>query len=139
MASEGMVDALRRAHRIMAPDGVVVDLHPTSATSAIEAGAEVAGYVDADAARERHAAADTAIAAVLERGLFVVEQVVAFTFYTYGDTIAELREYIEENWRDTRIDEETVSRARDLLRRTPGARPRARERVVVTTLRRRSE
>ena len=120
----------------MRPDGILVDLHPTSATSAIEVGEELAGYVDADDARERHAAADAAIAAVLERGLFVVEQVIAFTFYTYGDTIEELREYIEENWRDARIAEETVSRTRDLLQRMPGARPRSRERVVVTTLRR---
>jgi len=130
-----MVDALRRAHRMLAADGVVVDLHPTAAESAIEVGAEETGYVEAGDAIERHAAADTALAAVLESGLFVVDQVVAFTFYTYGDTIDELREYIEENWNDARLDDETVARTRDALRRTPGARSRTRERVVVTTLR----
>jgi len=131
-----MVHALRRAHRMLAADGLVVDLHPTAAESAIEVGAEVTGFVAAGDAIERHAAADSALAAVLESGLFLVDQVAAFTFYTYADTIEELREYIEENWRDARLDDPTVARARKALQRSPGARPRSRERVVVTTLRR---
>ena len=131
-----MVDALRRAHRMMTLDGIIVDLHPTASASAIEVGEQVTGHVDAADAQRRHAAADAALAAVLETGLFVVEQVVAFTFYTYGDTIDELRDYIEENWRNARVDETTVSRTRDALSRAPGVRPRSRERIVVTTLRR---
>src|SRR5690349_1053367 len=98
MPREGMVDALRRAHRVVTDSGLVVDLHPTAAESAIEAGAEVTGFVAAGDAVERHAAADSALAAVLESGLFLVDQVAAFTFYTYGDTIEELRAHIEENW-----------------------------------------
>jgi len=131
-----MVDALRRAHRVLTDSGLVVDLHPTAAESAIEAGAEVTGFVAAGDAVERHAAADSALAAVLESGLFLVDQVAAFTFYTYGDTIEELREHIEENWQDARLDDPTVARTREALRRSPGARPRSRERVVVTALRR---
>jgi hypothetical protein len=130
-----MVDALRRAHRIVAADGVVVDLHPSASAAAVEVGDRVSGYVDAADAPLRHAAAGAAIAAAVDEGLFVVERTTEFPFHTYGDTIEELREYIEENWRDARIDGETVRRTHALLRGTLGVRPRSRERVMLTVLR----
>ena len=131
-----MVDALRRALGMLTLDGIVVDVHPTEAASAIEVEAEITGYVEACDAPLRHAAAGAALAAVVGQGLFAIDQAVEFTFYTYGDTIEELRNYVQENWNDARLDDATVSRTRDALRRSRGARPRSRERVVVTTLRR---
>jgi hypothetical protein len=130
-----MVDALRRAHRIVAADGVVVDLHPSASAAAVEVGDRVSGYVDAADAPLRHAAAGAAIAAAVNEGLFVVERTGEFPFHTYADTIEELREYIAENWCDARIDGETVRRTRALMRGTPGVRPRSRERVMLTVLR----
>ena len=63
------------------------------------------------------------------------DQATTFTFYTYGDTIEELRDYIEENWRDSRIADRTVERTREALRHAAGVRPRTREVVHVTRLR----
>ena len=130
-----MVDALRRVRGMVTVDGTVVDVHPTASASAIEVETEVTGYIDACDAPLRHAAADAAVAAAVRDGLYAIEQAVEFTFYTYGATIDELREYIRDSWRDARIDEATVGRTRDALRRFPGSRPRSRERVVVTSLR----
>jgi hypothetical protein len=129
-----MVDALRRAHRIVRPEGCVVDLHPTAALSLLEVGARCTGRVDAGDAPSRHAAAGAAISAAIDEGLFAAERGVDFTFYTYGDTIEELRDYIVENWRNARIDEETIDRTREALRDAPGTRPRVRECVRVTRL-----
>jgi hypothetical protein len=130
-----MVDALRRAHEMVRPSGCVVDLHPTAVVASVEVGAHSTGRVDGGDAPLRHAAAGAALATVLDAGLFAVDRAVEFTFYTYGDTIEELREYIEENWRSGRIDDAVVRRTRDALRDAPGARPRVCEQVQLTRLR----
>jgi|SRR6185295_3560347 len=130
-----MVDALRRAHRIATPDGIVVDLHPSPSAAVVEAGAIATGVVDSPDGQSRHAAADAAIAAVVAEGLFTIERSGAFAFCTYADTIEELRDYVEAHWRDARIDDATVIRTREAARDTPGARPRSRERVVMHVLR----
>ncbi len=129
-----MVDALRRAHEMVRLSGCVVDVHPTAAIASVEVGAHSTGRVDGGDAPRRHAAAGAALATVLDAGLFAVDRVVEFTFYTYGDTIEELREYIAENWRNGRIDETVVRRTRDALRDAPGTRPRVREQVRLTKL-----
>jgi len=129
-----MVDALRRAHDMVTPGGWVVDLHPTAAIASVEVGVHVTGRVDGGDAPLRHAAAGAALATVLDAGLFAVDRAVEFTFYTYGDTIEELRDYIEENWRNGRIDDTVVRRTRDALREAPGTRPRVREQVRLTKL-----
>jgi hypothetical protein len=131
-----MVDALRRGHRIVKPDGCVIDLHPTAARAPVEAGGRRTGHVDAGDAPLRHAAAGVAIAAAIEDGLFTIERTTTFAFYTYADSIDELREYVEENWRNATIDDVTVDRTRQALRDRPEARPRTREDVVITRLRR---
>jgi hypothetical protein len=130
-----MVDALGRARRLAVPRGSVIDIHPTAADASIEVGAACTGRVEAGDAPGRHAAAARALAAVVGDGLFTVDRSHAFAFYTYGDSAEELREYIEENWRNATIDRETMRRTREALRANPQARPRVREHVQVTMLR----
>ena len=130
-----MVDALRRAHRMVMPTGLVVDLHPSSAAASVEVDGTSTGHVEAGDAPLRHAAADSALAAAVDEGLFAVDHTLVFTFYTYGDTIEELRDYVVENWREGRIDDETVDRTRKALRHASGVRPRIREHVQITKLR----
>jgi hypothetical protein len=131
-----MVDALRRAHRIVQPRGRVIDLHPAAAPAAVEVGSERTGHVDAGDAPLRHAAAGVALARIVDAGAFAIERTFEFAFHTYGDSIDELREYIEENWREGTIDAETVSRTRQALRANPHVnQPRVREQVCITKLR----
>src|SRR5438874_2360064 len=128
-----MVDALRRAHRMVKPGGCVIDLHPSAARASVEVGDTATGHVEAGDAPLRHAAAGVALAAAVDEGLFTVEHAVVFTFFTYGDTIDELRHYVVENWREGRIDDESVNRTRAAAR-TSGVRPRIREHVHATKL-----
>lgn len=130
-----MVDALRRAHRIAAPDGIVVDLHPSASAAVVEVGDRLTGYVNAADGRRRHAAADAAIAAVVNEGLFAIERTLEFPFHTHADTVEELRDYINEHWRDARLDDATVRRTRAWAQEMAGARPRSRERVILTVMR----
>jgi hypothetical protein len=136
MAEEGMVDALRRAHRVLVPGGCLIDLHPTVDVPLVEIGSQVVGAVETGDGPQRHAAAGKALETAVSAGLFNVERAVEFPFHTYGDTIDELREYIEENWRDARIDDQVVRRAADALRAAHRARPCVREQVALTRLRR---
>jgi len=130
-----MVDALRRAHAAVRPRGWVVDLHPTAVPASIQVGASTTGEVEAADAPQRHAHADAALAAAIADRLFAVDRTVEFTFFTYGDTLDELHDYIVENWRNARLGEETLRRTREALRAAPGTRPRAREQVRATRLR----
>jgi hypothetical protein len=130
-----MVDALRCAHRVVRADGCVVDLHPTAARASMEVGACIAGCVDAGDAPFRHAAASAALARAADERLFTIESSCEFMFLTYGDSADELRDYIVENWRNARVDDDTMRRMRVALAADPRAKPRAREQVRATRLR----
>ncbi|HUE90314.1 MAG TPA: hypothetical protein VMO26_29880 [Vicinamibacterales bacterium] len=130
-----MVDALRRAREMTRPDGCVIDLHPTAERAGVLVGNTAAGVVSAGDAPERHQAASDAIDTVVAGGLFVLQRGFEFDFSVYADTIDELQEHILEDWRNARIDDETMARARMLLKAAPTIRPRVRERIRITHLR----
>jgi hypothetical protein len=132
-----MVDALRRAHQWLTPDGVVVDVHPTAEpATTVDIDGEAIGPVQAGDAPLRHAAADAAVRTVVGDRLFAADPVVEFDFFTYGDTIDELRDHIVENWRSGQISEDVMHRSRDALARARSSvKPRVLERVRLTTLR----
>jgi hypothetical protein len=106
-----MVDALRRAQRMVTTKGIIIDVHPTSVPACLEVGDERIGPL--------HAA--NAI------------------YYTYGDTIEELRDHVAANWRDTRIGADIVERARRVLvENSRHVLPRVVEHVRLTSLRAKS-
>jgi hypothetical protein len=120
---------------MLAPQGCVVDVHPTDTVASVQLGARTIGPLEGGDAPVRHAAATTALSTAISEGLFTVTRTVDFEFYTYGDTIGELRDYVAETYKDARITGETVLRARQELLTTPGGvRPRVREHVRLTTL-----
>ena len=114
------------------PSGFVVDIHPTADLAVMLVGDTPAGVVESPAGSARHQAATDAIAVAVRKGWFVVQAPSQFDFYTWGDTVEELRDFILANWRDTAISDETVARARTLL--GPGEKPRVRERVSICRL-----
>lgn len=130
-----MVDALRRACRFLTPAGSIVEIHPTAGAARVEVGSRVIGPVDAGDAPLRHEAATRALSAAVTEKIVTVERAVEFDFYTYGDSAEELAEYVEENWRNARIERGTVARTRAALLDAPGSRPRILERVRLTVLR----
>ena len=131
-----MVDALRCAHRLLRPGGCVLDLHPTADIASVAVGSVTTGTVSAGDAPARHGAADAAIVTIVAEGLFVAARTLEFPFYTYADTIEELRDDIAENWCNARIDAAVVVRTREAMALAPGVRPGVREDVRATLLRR---
>ena len=129
-----MVDALRRARGWLRRTGFLVDLHPTSAVAVVIVGDTIAGPVQTGAAPSRHQAATDAITSVLRERLYTKDDEMEFEFSTHAETLEGLQEHIVADWRDSRIGDDTMARARALLRDAPGMRPRVRERVLASRL-----
>jgi len=129
-----MVDALRRARGWLRRTGFLIDLHPTSAIATVMVGDTIAGPLQAGSAPTRHQAATDAIASVVRERLFTQDDEMEFEHSTYAETIEELQEHIVEDWCEGRIGDDTMTRAKALLRDTPGVRPRVRERVSASRL-----
>jgi hypothetical protein len=129
-----MVDALRRARRLVAHTGCLIELHPTSTPALVLIGDAIAGEVDTGGAKARHQAASDAVTAAVGQRLLVLGDTVEFDFSVYADTIDELQQHIHDDWREGHIGDVTFANALKMLRAT-GARPRVRERVVISRLR----
>lgn len=135
MPTEGMVHALHRAHGLLAPGGRLVDLHPSVETARIEADGTSIGTLDAEQADRRHAAADAALARALDAGLFAVEREGEFWFWTYGESIEELRDHVHASWQHTRVGDALIARAHDAVRANGATVLRIAEHVRIARLR----
>jgi len=97
----------------------------------------VTGHVDEseDVADDR--AADAALAAVAQAGLFARERDGAFDFSWYWDSLGEAQAHIAEKWPEARVPEEVLAETqRQMARAGGGARVRATARVVISRWRR---
>jgi hypothetical protein len=134
-----MVDALCRTRLWLKPHGFLIDLRPAETIPQVLVGCdehtEVIGALTVEAERhERHAAADRALTDVLDRRLFVLEEAREFTFLRYASSADELRDYIAQTWKQTRLDDATRRRAAAALRSRSPARLWLREKVAMRRL-----
>jgi hypothetical protein len=135
-----MVDALCRARVWLKSHGRLIDLRPAHTIPDVVVGSDehgdVVGVLTVEVERhQRHAAADRALAAVLDRELFVIDEAREFTFLSYADSADELRDYIASKWKQTRLDEATCHRTAVAISARPSARLWLRERVGIRSLR----
>lgn len=91
-----MVHALEEIHRLLRPEGALVDIRPYAEPSIVKVLAndqilfaeprredDSESVIDSDRAMER----------ILARNVFAVERAADFEFFSYGSTAAELREF----------------------------------------------
>ena len=130
-----MVDALRRARTMLRPTGFVLDIHPTVEAPHFEVSGVWTGDLHAADARRRHAAADAAVATVLDSKLFIVEGEEEFSFRRYADSLPELREYIDQKWSDAQVDDKTIDRTLAAFRGNQRTQLWLREQARMTKLR----
>jgi hypothetical protein len=104
-----MVDALWEAGRVLAPEGIVIDLRPITGPVIIEAvtAARTTAAVEVDSygAAEDDAAADAAVRHALSRAWFAFEQSLKFVVEIDCDSAADLKTYAEtgRRMREARI------------------------------------
>jgi hypothetical protein len=94
-----MVDALREAHRVLTPSGVLIDVRPVIAPIVLEVviatHAVWAKTVYTYSAPEDVAAADAAVQLAVAREWLVFDRSLPFPFEIYCDSAAELLVYAE--------------------------------------------
>ncbi len=134
MVPEGMVHALEEIHRVTRPVGQLIEIHPALEFPFLEVrwdGEVLFSENDPGFDWEedsRHA--EAAVATVLGRGLFVLEERRRFEFRIHASSLDELRDhwavadaYITEEKEETlaRRAEEMYARANEVLGRSPDA------------------
>lgn len=91
-----MVHALEEIHRLLRPEGGLVDIHPfpePSLVKVIQRDQILFAEPKRETDHEGVMQADRAVAEVLERKLFVAEGKADFDFFSYGSSVSELREF----------------------------------------------
>jgi SAM-dependent methyltransferase len=99
MEPEGMVHALEETHRLLRPDGVLIDIHPARDAPLVEVHADGRIVVTETYPRAHGddiVQAEEALAEIVRRRVFAEEAFRAFEFMTYGSSVAELRAFFEE-------------------------------------------
>jgi len=119
MAPEGMVHALELLHELLTPRGRLVDIHPNGEEPPIElvtrARRWLAGNLQETDDFIEYAQAGAALAQAVMTGWFRIEQDNVFQFTVRASTMAELRDYIEQNWKDAILDPEIDQKIGELL------------------------
>jgi hypothetical protein len=100
-----MVHALSEVRRVLAPDGILIDLRPLTGSWPVEVAsrreAKEAGRVnDLPIGLEDDRAANQSIAQAAEQKWFLREREEFFPFFYYWDSPSEMQQYIEEEWED---------------------------------------
>ncbi len=115
-----MVHALEKIWRCLKPNGLLIDIHPTSEPASIVVRMNrrdsVAGWITESDDYEEYEWADEALTQALNNGLFELEQRGVFEFVWHADNLTELRAYLKAEWRDAIIDDVTAMRIEDLLK-----------------------
>lgn len=111
-----MVHALEEIRRVLAPDGILIDLRPLADNWRVEVVSlrEVkrTGRVeDLPEQTKGDLASNAAMAEVEKRGWFKREQDELFSFIYSWDTPSEMEEFINDDWKDFVGLEEDTRRA----------------------------
>ena len=109
-----MVHALEAVHRLLKPNGTLVDIRPHAEPSILEVAAGDQTLFAAPKREGDHEGvldSDRAMDEILERKIFEAVRGRDFEFFSYGSTAAELREFWDRHndYEDTPIEEEQLS------------------------------
>lgn len=99
-----MVHALRQIHRSLAPDGILLDVHPQPVSSRIEiwqdSGTHDLGEIDQEEDNREIEDARAQLELLVEEGLFAPEAAEFFELHEHYDSVASWEEkWAAENYR----------------------------------------
>jgi hypothetical protein len=120
MERAGMVHALEKIQLLLQPNGLLLDIHPTNEPAALAVRLREqlipAGWVNETDDYVEYEWADEALQRVVDSERFALERVGTFEFVWHADSMADLRAYLAEEWKDAIIDDVTAMRVEELLK-----------------------
>ncbi len=134
-----MVHALSEIQRVLAPDGILIDLRPLADRWPIEVASrrearEAGRLTDLEIGLEDDRAANESMHQAESQGWFLREREEFFPFFYYWDSPNEMREYLDEEWSDfMAVDEEVWKTIRSMWAVADAdARLRIRVKMLIT-------
>ncbi len=120
-----MVHALRETHRLLRPNGLLVDIHGLPTPHVIEVHSpekvdKVGWLLDRDDF-ENERFAFNALAQSVVDGHFILEDERDFTHNVYLDSLDEFQQWLAEWWTSAILPQGTISRIEELLRHAGGS------------------
>ena len=115
-----MVHALNEIHRVIKPNGTLLDLRPVEDNWSVEvvdsAGWQASGRLtDMSVGKADDEAAFKAMREVESRGWYSKEKEERFAFFYYWDTPTEMKEFIDAEWDDfEKMDDDLYKKTRSL-------------------------
>ena len=114
-----MVHALEKVHSLLAPGGILIDIHPFYEAPAIEVHIDARvtqeGMVQEDTDFVEFLQADQALAEVVRQGWFALERAGQFTFLTHADGVTDWHADLTADWNSYSLDDDTIRRVDELL------------------------
>jgi hypothetical protein len=113
-----MVHALREIRRVLAPDGILIDLRPLDERWPVEVASaretrQIGRLLDLEHAITSDESANRAMERMQADGLFARETQEFFPLFYYWDSPNEMQDFIREEWEDfNALEEETLRAAR---------------------------
>lgn len=96
-----MVHALEEIHRLLKPNGFLIDIHPVAEHSFVEihqnGKIDLAGQLEVSQWCVDFAEADKALDEIVQRGIFTVEQKGRFDTLTYYESASEMGAKLKES------------------------------------------
>lgn len=136
-----MVHALKKIYELLKPGGILLAIQPNDQPRPIEIhGRE--GVREAGRSKHRldflpYKQAMAAVEGAVGEGLFELEREETFSFLDEFDTVAEMEEYVAENWENSILGEDVLQRARELEQEIGGeTKAVVNEGVLIQRLRR---
>jgi hypothetical protein len=119
MEAGSMVHALEQIHDLLEPRGHLIDIRPNGELTEFIYPLEgqehyFIGYMQETDNYIEYRQADEALQTALSKGWFEVLGSWEFEVRTYGHSMEELKNFIEESWSDAVVTEEVVANARKL-------------------------
>jgi len=119
MPASGIGDVLEKAHQLLKPSGVILDIHPRPRASKVEIripGHFInIGHLDEAGLIRRVNDARREIASMIWDGFFGYHDIKIFDFLYHFDSVDECIEFLGREWDDSTMDGPIVDKARELL------------------------
>jgi hypothetical protein len=110
-----MVHALERVHSLIAPGGVLIDIHPQSYNPPVRVNGQHVGVVRETDDFVEYRQASAAVEEVIGRGLFAVERSATFPVLTHADSLPELLSFLAEEWTAAVLEDGLQRRIESLM------------------------